>query len=115
MASIIVGDRSISQALAQTLEAPDTARIWEPPAAAPDPEAPAVGELAQALAALETDLSGQEFDAVLLADDSEAALAGALVATKLLLEVSATERARNPHSANGRAIIQLTDAYTGRA
>ena len=77
-----------------------------------DPEAPAVGELARALEQLETCSAGQEFDQVLLADDSEEALAAALVATKLLIEVRAAERARNPESANGRLIAQLAGAYT---
>ena len=57
MASIIVGDQSIAQSLAQTLEAartrPGSGRRRQPPA---DPEAPAVAELALALDALETDL-----------------------------------------------------------
>ncbi len=112
MASIIVGDRSISQQLAQTLPEPENARIWAAPEHPIDPATPAVGELARALAALETDLGSQQFDSVLLADDSEAALAAALVATKLLIEVSASARARNPETANGRVIIQLADAYT---
>ena len=48
----------------------------------------------------------------MLADDSEEALAAALVATKLLIEVRAAEAARNPESANGRLIAQLAGAYT---
>jgi hypothetical protein len=110
LASIIVGERSAAEALAQTLPDPENLRIFRAADAPPDPEAPAVAELARALAELESLLRGQEFDSVVLADDSEAALAAALVGTKLLLEVRASPRARNPQSANGRVIDQLADA-----
>lgn len=112
MALMIVGDRSVAEALAETLEEPENARIWAAPDLPPDSETPAVGELARALALLEADLRSQECDSVLLADDSEAALAAALVATKLVIEVDAVAGARNPESANGRLIIQLAGAYT---
>ena len=50
---------------------------------------------------------------MVLADDSDAALAAALVATKLLIDVVATAgRARARSSANGRLIAQLAEAYT---
>jgi hypothetical protein len=110
--SIIVGDRSAAQSLLPTLTDPENSRIWAAPEVAPDPEAPAVGALARALEELESLLRGQEFDLVLLADDSEQALAAALVATKLLIEVRASEQARNPETANGRVIGQLAAAYT---
>ena len=112
MASIIVGDRSVAGSLSQTLADPENSRIWAPAETPADPEAPAVAQLARALEQLETLLASQEFELVLLADDSEEALAAALVATKQLVEVRATEGARNPDSANGRLIAQLADAYT---
>jgi hypothetical protein len=115
MASIIVGDRSVAQSLSQTVGEPENSRIWGPAEAPADAEAPAVAALARALEVLETLLASQEFDRVLLADDSEEALAAALVATKLLIEVLAADGARNPATANGRLIAQLAGAYTERA
>jgi len=115
MASIIVGDRSVAGSLSKTLADPENSRIWAPAETPPDPKAPAVAPLARALKQLETLLTGQEFELVLLVDDSEEALAAALVATKLLVEVRATEGARTPESANGRLIAQLADAYTAPA
>ena len=49
----------------------------------------------------------------MLADDSEQALAGALVGTKLLVPVFATARAADRGSANGRLIAELAETYTG--
>ena len=112
MASIIAGDRSVAQAMKQTIGGAENSRIWAPEPGPIDPEAPAVAELARAFEQLETLLAGQECDQILLADDSEEALAAALVATKLLIEVRAGEAARNPESANGRLIAQLAGAYT---
>jgi UDP-N-acetylglucosamine 2-epimerase len=101
--------------MTQTIGGAENSRIWAPEPDRSDPEAPAVAELANALEQLESLLVGQECDLVLLADDSEEALAAALVAMKLLIEVCAGEAARNPESANGRLIAQLADAYTDPA
>ena len=55
----------------------------------------------------------QETDSIVLADDSDAALAAALVAAKLLIPLSAADRPHGaPSSANGRLIAQLAGAYT---
>lgn len=113
MSVIIVGAPAAAQALAAGREAPENARVWGAPALAPASEAPAVAELATALSALEADLQGQECEALVLADDSEQALAGALVGTKLPVPVFATARAADRGSANGRLIAELAETYTG--
>ena len=113
MSVIIVGDPATARALAEGPEAPENARVWDAPAPAQASEATAVAALATALAALEADLQGQECEAMVLADDSEQALAGALVATKLLIPVFATARAADRGSANGRLIAELAATYTG--
>lgn len=115
MSVIIVGDPAAARAVSEGPEAPENARIWAAPPVSGASEAPAVAELATALAALEADLRGQECDAVVLADASEQALAGALVATKLLIPVFATARAADCESANGRLIAELAETYTGAA
>ena len=112
MSVIIVGAPAAAHALAEGPEAPENARIWAAPPAQAS-EAPAVAELATALAALEADLHGQECEAIVLADDSEQALAGALVGTKLPVPVFATARAADRGSANGRLIAELAETYTG--
>lgn len=72
-----------------------------------DPQAePSVGALAAALVEAERSLLERRPARVLLADDSDLALAAALAATKLELPVRATEAARSS-SANGRLIAQL--------
>ncbi len=113
MSVIIVGAPAAAQALVEGPEAPENARIWAAPPPAQASEAPAVAELATALAALEADLQGQECEAIVLADDSEQALAGALVGTKLPVPVFATARAADRGSANGRVIAELAETYTG--
>jgi len=112
VSAIIVGERSAAERLAAGVPEGRKAGIW------PAPEAP-VGEpegssapLARALAGFEAEAIGQEPDLVVVADDSDAALAAVLVATKLLIEVVASEDARAPSSVNGRLIAQLADAYT---
>jgi hypothetical protein len=71
--------------------------------------------LARALAAFEADVSGQQVDSIVLVDDSDAALAAALVGVKLPVEVVATPAARDAATVNGRLIAQLAGAYTAPA
>ena len=49
---------------------------------------------------------------VVLDDDSDAALAAALVALKLLIPVKASPGAKNAASVNARLIAQLAGTYT---
>ncbi len=79
-----------------------------------DPEGSSA-PLARALVEFEAQVTAQRPDLVLLADDSDSALAAALVATKLLIPVAAAEPARDPSSPNGRLIAQLAEAYTRAA
>jgi UDP-N-acetylglucosamine 2-epimerase len=66
--------------------------------------------LASALLACEAELEAERPERVVLLDDSDVALAAALVATKLLIPVAAASGARSPASANGRLIAQLADS-----
>jgi hypothetical protein len=115
MTEIIVGEAETAETLARSAREAETARIWA--AAPPDPadrqgtSAPLARELTRFEAAA---LAGKP-ELVVLADDSDVALAAALVATKLLIPVVAVEGAMSPSSANGRLIAQLADAYTRAA
>jgi hypothetical protein len=71
-----------------------------------DPE-PSVGRLARLLVEFERTLSADPPDRVVLADDSDEALAAALVAAKLPIAIEARATARAPGSPNGRLIAQL--------
>jgi hypothetical protein len=74
----------------------------------PEPTGGAVTALlAAALVALEAEFEAEPPDAVLVADDSEIALAAALVATKLLISLEATAEATAADSPNGRVLAQL--------
>ncbi len=77
--------------------------------------AQSIGPLAEALTRLEGVLAAERPESVLLADDSDTALAAALVATKLSIPVVASDAARSPASENGRLIAQLADTYTAAA
>lgn len=112
MTQIFVGDPDITAELAVSGGDGDESRIWPlgAPETAVDPSSSAA--LAQALAGFEAEVTGQEPALVVLADDSEQALAAALVATKLLIPVAALPGARQPSSSNGRLIAQLAEAYT---
>ncbi|MDX6584038.1 MAG: hypothetical protein QOI10_3222 [Solirubrobacterales bacterium] len=112
MTVIIVGDREAAAALAETLEIAASAQVWaQEEAAGRD----SVVALARALTEFEVEAMGQELESIVLADASDAALAAALVGTKLLIDVSATPAARDASTANGRLIAQLAAAYTPAA
>lgn len=78
--------------------------------AGPETAEPSIAGLAALLVELERSLDEERPDRVLLADDSDRALAAALVATKLLIAVEARPAARDPATANGRLIAQLAPA-----
>jgi hypothetical protein len=71
--------------------------------------------LTDALRALERRMLADRPQRVVLADDSDTALAAALVATKLEIAVAAQPAARERPSTNGRLIAQLAPAYTESA
>lgn len=80
-----------------------------------DPGAPSdgpgsIGFLAAALTELEARFEAECPEGVVLADDSDAALAAVLVATKLLIPVRASADATSAPSANARLLAQLADA-----
>jgi hypothetical protein len=112
MTVIIAGDRMAATTLAGGDETAAEATVWthEPTAGRGS-----VGALAEALIGFEAAVSGQQVDSIVLADDSDAALAAALVGTKLPVEVFAAAQARETASVNGRLIAQLAAAYTAPA
>jgi len=67
----------------------------------------APSELGPALIALESEFEAERPQAVVVGDDSEKALAAALVATKLLIPLEATAEATKAASPNGRVLAQL--------
>jgi hypothetical protein len=76
-------------------------------AGAPEPtDSAATARLTAALVALEAQFEAERPEAVVVADDSEAALAAALVATKLLIPLEASDEATTA-SPNGRVLAQL--------
>jgi hypothetical protein len=73
----------------------------------PDPTGDAAtARIAGALVALEGAFDAERPEAVIVADDSDVALAAALVATKLLIPLEATAQAASD-SPNGRVLAQL--------
>ena len=112
MTRIIAGEPDLAERLAGTLAGDQTSRIWsrEPGAEHEPPDSS--GPLARDLARFEADALERRPESVLLADSSDASLAAALVAAKLLIPLAATEAAMGRSSANGRLIAQLADAYT---
>ena len=106
----VIGEREAATALADGL----CAQGVEARSLAPEPvaDSSAVASLAAALTELEARLESERPDLVVVADASDAALAGVLVATKLVIPVEAVAEAREPDSANGRLIAQLAAART---
>ncbi len=113
MTVIIAGHPDRARTLAATPETPANLVIW---GFDPGGGADSVAGLAEALLRFEGEVAGQQpVDAIVLADDSDAALAAALVGTKLPVDVYAVAEAREAPSANGRLIAQLAAAYTPAA
>jgi hypothetical protein len=71
--------------------------------------------LAELLVSYERSLEAERPAAVVLADASDASLAAALAASKLLIPLEAVPAAIEAPSDNGRVIAQLASAYTPRA
>jgi hypothetical protein len=72
-------------------------------------------ELAELLIELERSLSADPPDRVVLADDSDRALAAALVAAKLPVPIEVDVTPTDRPSVNARLIAQLAAAYTPAA
>src|SRR5688572_31665574 len=108
MTMFVAGHRDLASTLAAGAKTAAVARIWtHDPAEPPD----SVLDLAKAMTGFEAEVSGQQVDLIVLADASDAALAAALVGTKLPAEVLAVAEAREAPSANGRLIAQLAATY----
>jgi len=112
MTRIIAGEADPAAQLARTLAGDQTARIWSSEPRGEGEPADSSAPLARDLARFEAEALVRRPESVLLADGSDAALAAALVAAKLLIPLAATEAAMRRSSANGRLIAQLADAYT---
>jgi hypothetical protein len=69
-----------------------------------------IAEFADLLRAFERSLASEPPERVVLADDSDTALAAALMATKLLIPLDWRFDASSPASVNGRLIAQLAAA-----
>jgi hypothetical protein len=78
-------------------------------------QAVSTAKLAELLVSYERSLTDERPERVVLADDSDASLAAALVAAKLLIPLEAMPAAIEMASDNGRVIAQLATAYTPRA
>lgn len=71
--------------------------------------------LAEALVALEARFDAERPERVVVTDDSDPALAAALVAAKLGIRLEATPDATGEPSDNARVIAQLAGTYTAGA
>lgn len=71
--------------------------------------------LARALLAFEAEFEAERPARIVLTDASDASLAAALVAAKLLIPLGATAEATASGEANAALIAQLADAYTPSA
>jgi hypothetical protein len=69
-----------------------------------------ISEFADLLRSFERSLGSEPPERIVLADDSDTALAAALVATKLLIPLDYRFAANSPASVNGRLIAQLAAA-----
>ena len=109
MSTIIAGAPASVRTLAEGGETDANPEIWAPEASG---SADSVAGLAAAMVAFEAEVSGRQVESIVLADDSDAALAAALIGTKLPVDVYAVAAAREAPSDNGRVIAQLAAAYT---
>ncbi len=108
MTMIIAGAPAGVHTLVEGRETDANIELW-----APEPvDAADTAGLAAALVAFEAEVAGRQVESIVLADDSDAALAAALIGTKLPVDVYAVAAAREAPSPNGRLIGQLAAAYT---
>jgi hypothetical protein len=109
MKLVIAGTPGAGATLEEGRETPADTYFWSPTSTA---DTDSVAGLAAALVQFEAEVAEQQVDEIVLADDSDAALAAALIGSKLPVAVHAMPAAREARSANGRLIAQLADAYT---
>ena len=108
--TLVIGERLPAERVAQSLDAHDgDTRIWAP--AGERSEEGSSQPLADALVGIEQAVEADAPVEIVLADDSDAALAAALVATKVLLAVRAVAAATAGDSVNARLIAQLVPTY----
>jgi hypothetical protein len=112
MGQIIVGEGAVARELARTVAASENPRIWADSGSEDGDPPGSSAPLARDLTSFEAEALERTPEAIVLADDSDAALAAALVATKLLIPLAATDGARRSSTVNGRLIAQLAGAYT---
>ena len=112
---VAAADLETARRFAADAELGPEAAFWTVPGASDDDRPGSSAALARALVAFEQDASGQQMEPIVLADDSDAALAAALVGSKLLIPVLAGPAATDPPTANARLIAQLAAAYTRSA
>ena len=112
--ALVVGHASRARQAAEALAAGGReALAWDgAPEEAWEPGSSAM--LARCLVALEEALERDPPAVVVVADDSDAALAATLVASKLLIPVEIADESGAGESVNARLISQLAGAYTGR-
>jgi hypothetical protein len=70
--------------------------------------------LARSLVEFEVQMQSERPEVVEIADDSDAALAAAIVAAKLLIPVELSEGALGEESVNSRLISRLAATYTAQ-
>ena len=112
MAVMVVGEAErVRELIAGDRELED-ARIHAPSDAPEAEESGGVAGLARELVEIEAEMIARQPQRVVLADDSDASLAAALVAAKLLVPLVAVAAATQPSGGNGPLISQLAEAYT---
>ena len=113
--ALVIGERIPVESLRESrLAAGEDARFWSPEPGAGGGADGSSAALARALVELEREMDSERPAAVVLADDSDAALAAAIVAAKLLIPVEAGAEAALDGSVNGRLISKLASAYTAQ-
>jgi hypothetical protein len=108
--TLVVGERIPAERVAESVAAADgDARVWAP--AGDGAEAGSSRPLAEALVGIEQAVEADAPAELVLADDSDAALAAVLFATKLPIPVSAVAEATASESVNAGLIAQLAPTY----
>ena len=108
--ALIVGERVPTERVLEALAtAGRRARAWSPEPAQADEAAGSSAGIARGLIGLEREMERDRPAEVVVADDSDTALAATIVAAKLLIPVEAELEGE---SVNARLISQLAATYT---
>lgn len=111
--ALIVGEGVPAQAaLEARRDAGTPARAWIAEAAGEDEPAGSSAALARCLVELEAEMQRERPQCVVAAGDSDAALAGAIVAAKLLIPVESAPGEAGAGSVNAELISRLAGTYT---